>query len=191
MLIEKVYGWIGATIVSELANFEILENGDRVVVSTPAFDGPASEDDFLKQESAMEAALSLPRSKAQGIEAISVYANRMRAQIAGTSDAQVMVGWATKLECAKAVLAGTATAPQAQTLALEAQTRVMGETPEALAQKVVSNADIFAMANGAIDGVQRSATDAVKAATTPEQVAQALAAADENAKAMFAQLFGG
>lgn len=146
-------------------------------------------DDLLSPDHSDIAVLLLKASKDQGLQAVLAYANNMRSQIAGTANSQEMVGWAVKLSAAQAVLGGSPTVDQMSALAFEATARKKGESPAQLATKVVGNAAIFSKASGAIDGVERSAKDAVKAATTPQEVAAALVTAKAEALAMFAQLF--
>lgn len=81
--------------------------------------------------------------------------------------------WATKAAAARGVVAGKADA----TIAVEAA--LTGETPRALAQRVVAKADARAALIARLTGIRRAAEARIAAARDGDEVAAALGAALE------------
>lgn len=134
----------------------------------------------------------LANAQANGLTRIANYSKSKRAQIAGTTDDGEIAGWTYKLQIAQAIGAGTATVAEIAAFQAEIDARgIVGETMAIFCQKVLRNAAFYAQAVGLIDGVKRRAQDAVNAATTPDQVEAALAAAKLQAEAAFAALMQG
>lgn len=132
----------------------------------------------------------LEAARVTGLELIDAYGKAQRVKIAGTSDEIEIAGWANKLAIAKAIKAGTASASEKAAFQTEASGRSRGDTVEALADKVIRNADFYLQASCLIDGLKRRAQDAVNAANTPAEVDAVLAAMKSQAEAAFAQLMG-
>jgi len=91
-----------------------------------------------------------------------------RPDVAGTYPQSEKEGWPTKLEAARAHLAGTA--DQAQTDMLATEAGIVGVTVDQLAQVIVSKAAWFSKVNATISGMRQKAFAAIDAAPDQEAV---------------------
>ncbi|WP_116963097.1 hypothetical protein [Fastidiosibacter lacustris] len=98
------------------------------------------------------------------------FTKRIRQYLYGHSEAERMVGWVEKEKRARRVLAGAATDVDKQQLTIEATKRGFGETIEQLAQRQIELADILALQNAELDGLEIKAVDGVQHATSIAQV---------------------
>lgn len=89
--------------------------------------------------------------------------------------------WTVKAAAAVAYLADSASPAQAAMIEAEG-----GDDPDALAQRIVEKSDAFQMLVGIAGGIRATAREAVRVATTHEQIDAALSAAQEAAQAALA-----
>lgn len=75
-----------------------------------------------------------------------------------------------KRRAAEAVLAGIATEAQVLNLLIEIQLRGMSETPQVLAEKIVTKAQAIDTLNAKLDGLKRAAENALRATTTDDEL---------------------
>lgn len=85
------------------------------------------------------------------------------------------LSWTLKAGAARAVLEGLASPAETAMLATEAAQT--GEDISGLAERIVANADAYAVAAAALAGIRRKYTARIDAAADPETVAVALAGA--------------
>ncbi len=117
-----------------------------------------------------EARIKLNIRQENTINRILAFTKQVRMQLSNYSEAERMVGWVEKEKRARRVLAGAATDVDKQQLTIEATKRGFGETIEQLAQRQIELADILALQNAELDGLEIKAVDAVQHATSIAQV---------------------
>lgn len=105
---------------------------------------------------------------------------------AGVPDSE-RLSWPLKEKAARAFEAGVATTED--TLLLQGETELTGETLAELAQTIVQKANAFRMATGKITGMRRKTVAAIKEASSLEQIAAILEAATQEAIAQKAAIF--
>ena len=136
-------------------------------------------------------AAQLAMQKTVALQRVDDFARATRAEIAGTSDAGEMAGWANKLRIALAIQAGSASDADKAAFQAEIDARGRGETLDAFVQKVVVNAAFFSRAVALIDGLKSKAQGAINAATSVDQVQTVLTTVKSEADAAFAELMKG
>lgn len=101
--------------------------------------------------------------------------------IAGPVPEYERASWPTKEAAARAYLSLplAAGATAAQAAMIEGEATVAGETPAAVAARIVANADAWIGAIAALTGRRRVALAAIAAAETPDDVQAALTALSE------------
>ncbi|GGG02922.1 MULTISPECIES: hypothetical protein [Cysteiniphilum] len=100
--------------------------------------------------------------KEETITRILAFTKQVRQLLSNHSEAERMVGWVEKEKRARRVLDGVASDADKQQLTIEASKRGFGETIEQLAQRQIELADILALQNAELDGLETKAIDSVQ-----------------------------
>lgn len=98
-------------------------------------------------------------------------------ELSGPLPLEEKLAFPAKEAAARALLAGEAAAAQLELISVEAE--AAGETPEALARRVVARAGDWHAALARLTGLRRRVAAAVAGAATPEAVEEALALAEQ------------
>lgn len=134
-----------------------------MLISTPTFDAPSSEIEYLAQVAIVDAVqTNLANNRIAG-DRVGSICRSAREAIAGSKHYLQSARWAVQLAAAQAILAGGGSDLDIEMMALEARLRGLGETVEQLALKVIANSRIFTLVGAAVDGVERAANDAIAA----------------------------
>ena len=157
----------------------ILPSG-AIAVSQPPHGGAFWQDGKWVDHQSQELALAAAKRGA-GTAMVGWIAAFLSQFTAGVPDDEVK-SWSRKADAARAHLAGTA-----QPMIL-AEAAITGENPDALAAKIVAKADAFELIMASVTGLRRVTEAAISAATTPEEVSAALAAAQKTALSLAAQM---
>ena len=118
------------------------------------------------------------------------WAANARVQIAGTSDSIEIAAWNNKLRIAKAVLSGSATPSDIESVSTEASLRGRGESVNDLCQKIVNYSAQYAIAVATVDGLQKQALEAIEGANSPTEIKQVLDGMLAKAEAAMKRLTG-
>lgn len=164
------YGWVGAEIVACPFLFDVVDGAEHPI-SSPIFDAPATEEEFIFQEEQKSERLRLALDKSNAHAGIAIVCNTVRERISASTHYIQTARWAVQLAAAQAILQGGGTELDIEMMALEARLRGMGETVEDLAQKVIRNSRVFTLVGAAVDGVERAANDAIAAYQGTDPVA--------------------
>lgn len=121
-----------------------------------------------KWQEPLEAAIC--RAKAT----VDQFAKNARIKIAGTSDPIEIAAWNNKLRIAKAVLGGSATPEDIESIQTEASLRGRGESVNDLCQKIVSYSSQYAIAVATVDGIQKKAHGTLDACQDQASINQVL-----------------
>lgn len=160
--------------------------------SIPIDEGNRDYQDYLEWVRAgntanqFDSALSLESAKAQ----VYSWASSIRVQVAGTSDPIEISAWNNKLRIAQAVIAGDASPQDIAAAQTEASLRGEGESVNAFCQKVIANAQQYAVAVATIDGMTKQAIATLETITDPSQFPKALEDLRAGADAALAKLMG-
>ncbi|WP_395947687.1 hypothetical protein [Caedibacter taeniospiralis] len=114
--------------------------------------------------------VKLDLRKDNTVTRILAFTKQVRQLLSNNSEAERMVGWVEKEKRARRVLAGTATDADKQRLRIEATTRGFGETIEQLAQRQIELADILALQNAELDGLETKAISTIQHARNMVEV---------------------
>ncbi|MCU7933736.1 MAG: hypothetical protein KZQ99_02510 [Candidatus Thiodiazotropha sp. (ex Dulcina madagascariensis)] len=96
----------------------------------------------------------------------------VRDEVTGYADAAKVAGWTDKAAIAERVSAGTASAPDIEILQVEATSRGLSETPDALAAIQLQRANELRMARALIDGFESQAMRLTGSAVTLPELIQ-------------------
>jgi hypothetical protein len=153
--------------------------------------GPLDADAVLAEAARLSVAVPterLAKARANGVAAAKAFAQHCLQTIAGqTFDGVDAAGWVAKAECARRIMAGTQSAVDLDVVAIEAESRAKGETPQQLVAKWAAKDGLYRKAVAYVDGFMSRTVDAVLAAPSPEAVDVVLAAMKPQAEALLAQ----
>jgi hypothetical protein len=96
----------------------------------------------------------------------------VRDEVTGSADAAKVAGWTDKAAIAERVIAGTASETEIEVLQLEADSRGLSETPEALAAIQLQRANELRQARALIDGFESQALRKIGSAVALSDVVQ-------------------
>lgn len=158
---------------------------DRAIVEAEL--DPAITDLFVEARNQdVPSPNDLDRARADAQGRIAAYADQVGTTLkAGIPEAEVDSFYA-KETAARRQVAGT---PEAEdTLILQAEATITGESLGDLAQRIIGRADQFRFAAGSLAGLRRKTQSQVSEARTPVEIDQILRAAKEHANELLAGL---
>lgn len=133
-----------------------------------------------------EEPLSVLIAKAK--ESVDQFAKNARIKIAGTSDSIEIAAWSNKLRIAKAIIDGSATQEDIQSIKTEAALRDRGESIEELCHKIVSYSAQYAIAVATVDGIQKKAHGVLESCKDQDSINQVLDSLHKIANEQLARL---
>lgn len=122
---------------------------------------------------------------------VATFAKDCRNTLTGGADIIEIAGWSRYVQLAAKFDAGTLSTAETQALQTECTLRGRGETIAQLVAKVKSNDAKYTVAQAAVNGMTKQASDAINICTTATQVEAVLTALKSQAQGLMAQLIAG
>jgi hypothetical protein len=167
--------WRGVPLFSTTDGSPVSVDVGVLPADVGATDLPMPGPEYIWREGAWEydaerAAALFRKTRERALTDLLSHIAAQRDTAAGNPTPGEMQSRTNKRMAAEASLAGQATEAQSLNMAIEAELRGMGESPEVLARKIVQRAQALDEVNAKIDGLKRAAENALLSATTQDEL---------------------